>query len=181
MFVQFSPKSGNMLKVSPTCTRRPYNISSCELWLSVNFVQVTIQRLRYLGDQKIIFKNFFCLELGATALGGPWSLSTLPTPFLPHCWNFSNCHSSWNIAHTNQICVYMTRKTYVAFNPNYLPTRSSAIAEGPRDASCQLKSCQLPRNSAETTCTQVLNQVSAVANRPVRQNRAVDSAWRSVR
>jgi len=29
-------------------------------------------------------------------------------------------------------------------------TRSSAIAEGPRDASCQLKSCQLPRNSAET-------------------------------
>jgi len=31
--------------------------------------------------------------------------------------------------------------------------RSSAIAEGPRDASCQLKSCQLPRNSAETTCT----------------------------
>ena len=30
--------------------------------------------------------------------------------------------------------------------------RSSAIAEGPRDASCQLKSCQLPRNSAETTC-----------------------------
>jgi len=32
-------------------------------------------------------------------------------------------------------------------------TRSSAIAEGPRDASCQLKSCQLPRNSAETNGT----------------------------
>jgi len=32
-------------------------------------------------------------------------------------------------------------------------TRSLAIAEGPRDASCQLKSCQLARNSAETTCT----------------------------
>jgi len=30
-------------------------------------------------------------------------------------------------------------------------TRSSAIAEGPRDASCQLKSYQLPRNSAETS------------------------------
>ena len=34
-----------------------------------------------------------------------------------------------------------------------LKTRSSAIAEEPRDASCQLKSCQLPRNSAETTYT----------------------------
>jgi len=44
-------------------------------------------------------------------------------------------------------------------------TRSAAIVEGQRDASCQLKSCQLPRNSAETTCIrQVLNQVSAVAN-----------------
>jgi len=32
-------------------------------------------------------------------------------------------------------------------------TRNSAIAEGPRDASCQLKSCQLPRNSVETICT----------------------------
>ena len=61
-------------------------------------------------------------------------------------------------------------------------TRSSAIAEGPREASCQLKSCQLPRNSAETILVrQVLNQVSAVANWPVRQNRAADSAWRSVR
>jgi len=36
-------------------------------------------------------------------------------------------------------------------------TRSSAIAEGPRDASCQLKSCQLPRNSAETTCTYTIS------------------------
>jgi len=32
-------------------------------------------------------------------------------------------------------------------------TRSSAIAEGPRDASCQLKSCQLPHKSAGTTCS----------------------------
>ena len=37
--------------------------------------------------------------------------------------------------------------------PRRLVTRSSAIAEGQRDASCQLKSCQLPRNSAKTTST----------------------------
>ena len=34
-------------------------------------------------------------------------------------------------------------------------TTSSAIAEGPRDASCQLKSCQSPRNCAEATCTKI--------------------------
>jgi len=41
---------------------------------------------------------------------------------------------------------------------NYV-TRSSAVAEGQRDASCQLKSCQLPRNSAETTYTTSPDQI----------------------
>ena len=41
-------------------------------------------------------------------------------------------------------------------------TRSSAIAEGPRDASCQLKSCQLPRNSAETTYTTSPDQIDCM-------------------
>ena len=53
-----------------------------------------------------------------------------------------------------------------AEHPLVSDTRSSAIAQGPRDASCQLKSCQLPRN--EQQCRNylydVLNQVSAVAN-----------------
>jgi len=40
--------------------------------------------------------------------------------------------------------------------------RSSAIiAEGPRDASRQLKSCQLPRNSAGTTCTTSPEQIES--------------------
>ena len=43
-----------------------------------------------------------------------------------------------------------------------LITRSSAIAEGPRDASCQLKSCQLPRNSAETTYTTSPGQIDGM-------------------
>jgi len=44
----------------------------------------------------------------------------------------------------------------------YISTRSSAIAKGPRDASCQLKSCQLPRNSTETTCTTSLEQIEVM-------------------
>jgi len=46
--------------------------------------------------------------------------------------------------------------------PQYTATRSSAIVEGPRDASCQLKSCQLPRNSAETTCTTSSEQIEVM-------------------
>jgi len=49
-------------------------------------------------------------------------------------------------------------------------TRSSAIAEGLRDASCQLNSCQLPRNSAETTCTTL--GVIGVAEYATKQRRA---------
>ena len=45
---------------------------------------------------------------------------------------------------------------------SYEGTRSSAIAEGPREASCQLKSCQLPRNSAETTYTTSPDQIDGM-------------------
>ena len=44
----------------------------------------------------------------------------------------------------------------------YISTRSLAVAEWPRDASCQLKSCQLPRNSAETTCTTSPEQIKVM-------------------
>ena len=51
-----------------------------------------------------------------------------------------------------------------AYRPTQLPnqTRSSAIAEGPRDALCQLKSCQSPRNGAETTCTTSPEQIEVM-------------------
>jgi len=49
-----------------------------------------------------------------------------------------------------------------ATRSKFLSTRSSAIAEGSRDASCQLKSCQLPRNSAETILVQVLKKIEVM-------------------
>jgi len=51
-------------------------------------------------------------------------------------------------------CNYCKRKPIL--------TRSSAIAEGPRDASCQLKSCQLPRNSAGTNYTTSPDQIDGM-------------------
>jgi len=44
------------------------------------------------------------------------------------------------LLHSCAVCLLVTTVSPI--------TRSSAIAEGPRDASCQLKFCQLPRNSA---------------------------------
>jgi len=52
--------------------------------------------------------------------------------------------------------------TYIQDSVVSRSTRNSAIAEGPRDASCQLKSCQLPRNSAETTCTTTPEQIEVM-------------------
>ena len=56
---------------------------------------------------------------------------------------------------------YRITWTYVAYSVSCV-TRSSAIAEGPRDASCQWKSCQLPRNSAETTYTTSPDQIDGM-------------------
>ena len=56
-----------------------------------------------------------------------------------------------------QIREHLFRNTTAA-----ITTRSSAIAEGPRDASCQLKSCQLPRNSVETTYTTSPDQIDGM-------------------
>jgi len=51
----------------------------------------------------------------------------------------------------------MVKVTQKALTP--VDDKSSAIAEEPRDASHQLKSCQLPRNSAETICTTSPEQI----------------------
>jgi len=41
-------------------------------------------------------------------------------------------------------------------------TRSSAIADGPRDAMCQSNSCQLLHNSVGTTCTTSPEQIEVM-------------------
>ena len=57
--------------------------------------------------------------------------------------------------------------TSVVSNSNYNKQeaqgpRDRGIAEGPRDASCQLKSCQLPRNSAATTYSTSPDQIDGM-------------------
>jgi len=62
-----------------------------------------------------------------------------------------------------KVQIFNFRQSYTA-DRRYLAnrTRSSAIAEGPRDASCQLKSCQLRGNSAETTYTTSPDQIDGM-------------------
>ena len=55
-----------------------------------------------------------------------------------------------------------TQNDPVSFALKLCGTKSSAIAEGPRDVSCQLKSCKLPGNSAETTCTTSPEQIEVM-------------------
>ena len=55
-------------------------------------------------------------------------------------------------------------------------TRSSAIAEGPHDASCKLKSCQLPCNVQKLVVWQVLNK-SKLWSWRVKVGRCVKNMW----
>jgi len=66
----------------------------------------------------------------------------------------------WLIWVQNMITIFF--KIVLNSDSSALLTRSSAIAEGPRDASCQLKSCILPCNSAETTCTTSPKQIEVI-------------------
>ena len=76
----------------------------------------------------------------------------------PDCL-MTTCHNV-GVKVSSEMCNLcgLYRLEYIA----QLKTRSSAIAEGPRDASCQLKSCQLPRNSAETTYTTSPDQIDGM-------------------
>ena len=68
----------------------------------------------------------------------------------------------YSLGHRLRTSTAVPRSTQFSTLPPRDGTRSSAIAEGPRDASCQLKSCQLPRNSAETTYTTTPDQIDGM-------------------
>jgi len=68
----------------------------------------------------------------------------------------SNYRDPLATRNANFDCIEPTRLKTSVFS---FSTRSTA---GPRDASCQLKSCQLPRNSAETTCTTSREQIEVM-------------------
>jgi len=63
-----------------------------------------------------------------------------------------DCDRIINYHHT-EITENTISALQLAFTLSFNKTRRSVIAEGPRDESCQLKSCQLPHISAETICT----------------------------
>jgi len=73
---------------------------------------------------------------------------------IPSLWWHFRCNS---LRQPQNVCV-----NFFDFSVLTTITRSSAIAEGPRYASCQLKSCQLPRNSAETTYTTSPGQIDGM-------------------
>ena len=69
-----------------------------------------------------------------------------------------SAHLQWNNTHTQPFNGPLSATTLVSRYQK--GTRSSAITEGPRDASYQLNS--LPRNSAETTCTTSPEQIKVM-------------------
>jgi len=58
--------------------------------------------------------------------------------------------------------LYKSPKTFFPANLTNSKKWNLTHAEGPRDASCQLTSCQLPRNSAETTYTTSPDQIDGM-------------------
>ena len=80
-----------------------------------------------------------------------------------HYFTDSNCNILNDISH------FYVNHTAVSFNSSdeemlthFNRQEAQLSPRGPRDASCQLKSCQLPRNSAETTYSTSPDQIDGM-------------------
>ena len=75
---------------------------------------------------------------------------------------YENCPIAYYKLHIGKTIQHKNSWELLGPHIKYGLARGSAIAEGPRNASCQLKSCQLPRNSAETTYTTSPHQIDGM-------------------
>ena len=101
------------------------------------------------------------LYIGLSMLSGPKRVAPTQTA-LDRFIRFCRAHRCAQRADRQQHGPRLSVCSSKPFEAARIQSRSSAIAEGPRDASCQLKSCQLPRNSAETTYTTSPDQIDGM-------------------
>ena len=101
------------------------------------------------------------LYIGLSMLSGPKRVAPTQTA-LDRFIRFCRAHRCAQRADRQQHGPRLSVCSNKPFKAARIQSRSSAIAEGPRDASCQLKSCQLPRNSAETTYTTSPDQIDGM-------------------
>jgi len=128
----------------------------CEPLMLAGYELQFVQSLKYLGAQFVAAKKLKCSvdnvrlkfyrtfnAIYSRSKGTQSEMVTLQL-FKPYCLSF--------MLHATEVMPLSKQSL----------TRGSAIAEGLRDASCQLKSCQLPCNSAETTYTTSPDQIEGM-------------------
>ena len=137
-------------------SRHSWRVTWPTLPPSIKTLRLCVRQLRVITfpigyHWKCVCDHFACAESRDPWVGGEKQLhfSNHGPRFVYSLFNFGG--STMNII--NVICENNARPVL---------TRSSAIAEGPRDASCQLKSCQLRRSSAETTYTTSPDQIDGM-------------------
>ena len=115
---------------------------------------VCVYRLIYRHPEQHNWKRTFLAVDTACMFPAQWGVKTRPAA--GRGFGATSCRHPHrhNYTITTNVITYINRPSF--------RTRSSAIAEGPRDALCQLKSCQLPRNSAEITYTTSPDQIDGM-------------------
>ena len=121
------PKAQNL--IARVVTRSPQSCSS----------RTVLQQLHWLP-----IKHRIDLKTANNTLHRPTVYSSQPT-YLRSSVHACLPTRSLRLSNTNLLCFVCSHSIWRSQFSVATSTRSSAIAEGPRDASCQLKSCQLQR------------------------------------